>query len=320
MRTAIFLTALALTGCNTAKVEAPPPVPGHIEQTGDVVFTINGDKKVTQNMMDAVTAQFPADQLEKMKASGQMKGFYDQLALGELLYAKAVEEKLHEDPMVLAGLSMSSRQYMAGIVVQRTGDKAVNPDAIAKYYEDHKVQYARPQVEARHILIEEESKANEVLAKVKAGGDFAALAVEFSKDTGSKAKGGSVGWFEKGRMVEEFSNAAFAAEKGAIVGPVETRFGFHIIEVLDKRDATPLEEVKPQIEQAVRKEAIDGFLEGLKKDLIVVTADGADAAATPPGGQPSAAPGLPPGHPPTGKQAPPPRTPPKGKAKGKSAK
>lgn len=303
MRIALFLTALVLTGCNTQKTDAPPPVPGQIEQTGDVVFTINGDKKVTQNMLDAVTAQFPADQLEKMKATGQMQGFYDQLALGELLYAQAIEKKMHEDPKVLAGLSMSSRQYMAGMLVQRIGDDAVNPEAIQKYYDDHKVQYARAQVEARHILVEEESKANEVLAKVKAGGNFAALAVEFSKDTGSKAKGGSVGWFEKGRMVEEFSNAAFAAEKGAIIGPIETRFGFHIIEVLDKRDATPLDDVKPQIEAAVRKEVIDAFLEELKKTMIVAPTEAAAPAAVPGGspGQPSSPPGLPAGHPPTGK-------------------
>lgn len=300
MRTALILTALVLTGCDNAP-EAAPVVPGQLEASGEVVFTINGDTKITQNMIDAVTAQFPADQLEKMKASGQMKSFYDQLALGEVLYAKAIEEKVHEDPQVLDGLSMSSRQYLAGILVQRTGDAAVTDEKIAKYYEDHKVQYARAQVNARHILVEEESKANEVLEKIKAGGDFAALATEYSKDTGSKAKGGSVGWFEKGRMVEEFSNAAFEAEKGAIVGPIETRFGFHVIEVVDKRDATPLEEVRPQIEQAVRKEAIDGFIADMKKDLVVAESGAPAAGATPvPGKAPA---GLPAGHPPTGDHA-----------------
>ncbi len=303
MRTALILTALVLAGCN--QEVTPPPVPGHLTPTGEVVFTINGDKQVTQSMLDAVTAQFPADQLEQMKASGQMKGFYDQLALGELLYAQALDQKLYEDPVVADGVSMAARQYMAGILVQRTGDAAVTDAAIAKYYEEHKVQYARAQVNARHILVEEESKAKEVFEKVKAGGDFAALATEFSKDTGSKAKGGSVGWFEKGRMVEEFSNAAFGAEKGAILGPIETRFGFHIIEVVDKRDATPLEDVKPQIEQAVRKEAIDTFIENLKKSLVITTADDDAAGATPPAGgaTPGAGQGLPPGHPPA---APPP--------------
>ena len=296
MRTVLILSALLFTGCNN-QAEAPKAPPGHIEASGDVVFTINGDKQVTQNMLDAVTAQFPADQLEKMKASGQMNSFYDQLALGELLYDQAIEQKLHEDPTIRDGLSMSARQYLAGILVQRTGDAAVTDETIAKYYEDHKVQYARAQVNARHILLKEESKAKDILAQLEGGGDFEKLANEHSQDTGSKAKGGSVGWFEKGRMVEEFSNAAFAADKGAIVGPVETRFGFHIIEVVDKRDATPLEEVRPQIEQAVRKEAIDTFIGDLKKDLVVAQTGGdqATGAATP-----SAAPALPPGHPPTG--------------------
>jgi len=300
LRIAVILSALFITGCNT-QTDAEPFVPGQLTPSGDVVFTINGDRQITQSMVDAVTAQFPADQLEKMKASGQMKTFYDQLALGDLLYAQAIEKKLHEDPTIHDGLAMSARQYLAGILVQQTGDEAVTDEAIASYYEDHKVQYARAQVNARHILVEEESKAKEVLAKLEAGGDFAALATEHSKDTGSKAKGGSVGWFEKGRMVEEFSNAAFAAEKGALIGPIETRFGFHVIEVIDKREATPLEEVRPQIEQAVRKEAIDGFIADMKKDLVITKAEGGEGE----GGAEAAAPtpALPPGHPPAGDHA-----------------
>lgn len=78
-------------------------------------------------------------------------------------------------------------------------------------------------------------KSEEILAKAKAGEDFAKLAMEFSGDPGSAAKGGDVGYFGKGKMVPEFEKAAFEAKVGDIVGPIKTVYGYHIIKVTDKK-------------------------------------------------------------------------------------
>jgi peptidyl-prolyl cis-trans isomerase C len=90
------------------------------------------------------------------------------------------------------------------------------------------------QVHAAHILVKKEDQARDLLAKVKAGQSFADLAKQFS-DCPSGKKGGDLGWFGRGQMVQEFDKAAFEAEKGAIVGPVKTQFGWHIIKVLEQR-------------------------------------------------------------------------------------
>lgn len=90
------------------------------------------------------------------------------------------------------------------------------------------------EVRAAHILVKGEPKANEIMEKLKKGESFDALAREYS-ECPSKKRGGDLGWFTRGRMVREFENAAFAGEKGALVGPVKTQFGWHIIKVLDKR-------------------------------------------------------------------------------------
>jgi len=88
---------------------------------------------------------------------------------------------------------------------------------------------------ARHILVETEELAIEVLGKLDNGDDWYALASEYSIDEGSKEMGGDLGWFGKGNMVAEFENAAFALEKiGELSQPIQTQFGFHIIQLLGK--------------------------------------------------------------------------------------
>ena len=87
-------------------------------------------------------------------------------------------------------------------------------------------------VNASHILVGSEKDALNIKARLDKGEDFAALAKRFSKCP-SKSKGGNLGWFGKGEMVPEFENAAFSANKGDIVGPVRTEFGYHIILIKD---------------------------------------------------------------------------------------
>ena len=108
---------------------------------------------------------------------------------------------------------------------------------------------AEEEVSARHILVETEVSAHDVYAKVEKGEDFGKLAEEFSRDPGSKADGGKLGYFTKEQMVKEFSDAAFGLKAGEVSKPVKSKFGWHIIKVDDKR-TKPLptfEEVKGQI-------------------------------------------------------------------------
>ena len=116
----------------------------------------------------------------------------------------------------------------------------VPPDDIQRYYNDNIQQYQTPeQVRASHILLKIDGKdeaavrkrAEALLAQVKGGADFAALATKESEDEGSKASGGDVGLFGRGRMVPEFETAAFAMQPGQTSDLVRSQFGFHIIRV-----------------------------------------------------------------------------------------
>ena len=144
----------------------------------------------------------------------------------------------------------------------------VPPSDVQRYYNENIQQYQTPeQVHARHILLNTPGKdeaavrkqAEAILAQIKGGADFAALAQKVSEDEGSKANGGDLGFFEKGRMVPEFETAAFAMQPGQVSDLVKSQFGFHIIKVEEKRAATSqsLDQVRPQIQQQLTMQIAD---------------------------------------------------------------
>jgi peptidyl-prolyl cis-trans isomerase D len=140
----------------------------------------------------------------------------------------------------------------------------VTPDEVKQRYQDNIQTYSTPeQVRASHILFKTQGKddaavkklAETVLAKAKAGGDFAALAKQYSDDD-SKDKGGDLDYFSKGIMVKEFEDAAWAMKPGEISGLVKSQFGYHIIKVTDHRAAMTktLDDVRTVIEDQIRLE------------------------------------------------------------------
>jgi peptidyl-prolyl cis-trans isomerase D len=154
----------------------------------------------------------------------------------------------------------------------------VAPADVDKAYNDNIAQYQTPeQVRASHILLKTEGKneadvrkrAEDILKQVKAGGDFAAIAKQVSEDDGSKANGGDLDYFGRGRMVPEFENAAFAMQPGQVSDLVKSQFGFHIIKVTDKKAAAtrPLAEVRPQIEDQLKNERAEQQMANQARDL-----------------------------------------------------
>jgi peptidyl-prolyl cis-trans isomerase D len=141
----------------------------------------------------------------------------------------------------------------------------ISPQDVQRSYDDNQQQYSTPeQVRASHILLKTQGKdeaavkkqAEDLLAKIKAGADFAQLATKFSEDDTSKVKGGDLDYFGKGQMVPEFDKVAFELAPGQLSDVVKSQFGFHIIKVTDKKPATtkPLAEVRAQIEDQLKSE------------------------------------------------------------------
>ena len=131
-------------------------------------------------------------------------------------------------------------------------DIKVTEEEMKEYYENIK-----PEIHARHILVEDEKTAKDLKAKIDAGESFEELAKQNSTDEGSKESGGDLGWFGSGKMVAEFEEAAYALEVGKVSEPVQSEYGYHIIEVLDKKEKKSYEDMKKEIEYEVKVSKID---------------------------------------------------------------
>jgi peptidyl-prolyl cis-trans isomerase C len=181
---------------------------------------------------------------EQARSSGQ-----------DLSDQKAYEQALEQNNITEEELREDIRENLPVQKVQEkvTGDAEPSDEEIQKFYEENKeAQFTTPEQRcARHILFnkDQEQKAEDVKKELEGGADFAELAKEYSQDPGSAEKGGDLGCLGKGETVPEFEEATFGAEQGEIVGPVQTQFGFHIIEVTDvkPKQTRPLSEVESQI-------------------------------------------------------------------------
>jgi peptidyl-prolyl cis-trans isomerase C len=197
-----------------------------------------------------------------------------------VLSQAADKQKLGDRPDIKRRIAFDRNRLLMEGLLQDAGKSSLSEDAERKVYDEAVKQVKNEEeVHARHILVPSEDEAKAILAQLKGGADFAALAKEKSKDPGA-AEGGDLGYFTREQMVPEFAEVAFKLGKGQLSDPVKTQFGWHIIKVEDKRiRPTPtFEQVKPQIENYVAHRAQAELVENLRK---AATVERLDKPATP---------------------------------------
>jgi len=191
----------------------------------------------------------------------------DELNTRELLVREAKKKGVDKTTDVknqtdLAAQTVLVRAYVADWIKANPIPEA----ALRKEYDTIKSQMGDKEYKVRHILVEKEDEAKEVIAELQKGGKFEKLA-ERSKDTGSKAAGGDLDWNAPGNFVKPFSDAMVKLPKGKFTAqPVQTQFGWHVIEVTDIRDAKvpSFEEVKPQLQQRMQGQYLDNYFKELR--------------------------------------------------------
>lgn len=210
--------------------------------------------------------------------------------------------------------------YLLVDTVRMRSKMTFEPAELEAYYNAHLDDWKQEeQARARHILLKVDDKrdaaaAESQIAALKArlagGEDFAKLATEYSEDAASKPRGGDLGLFGRGRMIKEFEDAAFTSPLNTIVGPLRTTFGFHLVEVLERRPAgqRPFAEVEAQVRSKLAAERAEGVAEAKANELVariekekIVGEEGLKALAdndtvtfltTPPFGREEAVPGV----------------------------
>ena len=244
------LFAAGHAGAQEAKAPSQPVNPDQVVARINGLDIREGDLAVAE---DDIGENLP-------KGSPEQKRDYLITYMSDLmLVAKAAEGKnLANTPEFNRRVAYLRNKALMELLLKSEASAAATEPEMRKVYDDATKQM-KPQeeVHAHHILVETEAEAKTVLADIKKGGDFAAIAKEKSKDPSAKAEGGDLGYFTADQMVPEFSTAAFKLEKGQLSEPVKTQFGWHVIKLEDKRTkpVPTFEQVKDQIQSYVVQKA-----------------------------------------------------------------
>lgn len=254
-----LLSTLAFIGLMTA-------VPA-LAEDDVVVARVNGGEIKKSDITREMTALPP--QLQQIPLEQIYPQLLERMVDARLLMDEAKKDKIDQSDEYKSRLSHAQDRIMADLEL-RAKVKPQVTDAMVKERYNTAISKAPQQdeVKASHILVKTEKEAQDIIAQLGKGGDFAKIAAEKSDDKGSAEKGGELGYFTQGAMVPAFAKAAFGMKPGEISKtPVKTEFGYHIIKVEDRRKAPPipLEKVRPQIEAQLGNELADKYLDGLRK-------------------------------------------------------
>jgi len=199
------------------------------------------------------------------------KEMLDTMVIRELILQQAAKDGVDKSPDIEEKLQDLKKRIIVEAYLKKKveSDSQVSDDELKKFYEKNIDKFKTgEQIKASHILVKTEKEAKDVLAQIKAGGNFEELAKKNSADA-SAAKGGDLGWFGKGSMVPAFEKAALALKEGEVSGIVKSDFGFHIIKLTGKRAAgtRPFDEVKEQIKAAVLPSKQQEIFQKIKDEL-----------------------------------------------------
>jgi peptidyl-prolyl cis-trans isomerase C len=265
---ALLAPALALAQLPEKKADKAPLPEKKAEKKAAAakpVATVNG-VAIPQSRMEFMVVQ---QQARGQPDSEQLRGMVrDELVNREILMQEAQRSGFTRNAEVQTQLEMMRQEVVVGAYLRDWARKNPVSDAeVQKEYDRAKTQHGDKEYKARHILVETEDQAKQLIAELKKGGKFDELASKNSKDPGSAQRGGDLDWNVPATFDKMFSDAMVKLEKGKYTTePVRTRFGFHVIQLDDVRPAkfATLAEVKPRIQQMLVQNKIEQLIKGLR--------------------------------------------------------
>ncbi len=243
----------------------------HDEKNDVVVATIDG-KNVYLSQIKAVADQIP--QLSDLPFDMIYPQLLQKYLTKEIIYKSAQESDVQKDPTVQLALKEAHDTIISKAYLEKKINELATPEKLKELYDaETKTMERSDEVHARHILVQTEKEANDILVQLEAGADFQMLANTKSLDA-ENGNGGDLGYFQKNMMIPEFGEAVFALKKGQLSKPIKTPFGWHIVLVEDRRVA-PLpsfEAVQEQLRQMFVERNLQVILkqEEVKHDVKVL--------------------------------------------------
>ena len=221
------------------------------ENYGTEIIAVVAGREIKESDFEKFLQNVPREQQAYLSNPQFRQQCLDQFVALHMFAELGGEMKLEETEEYQEMVENAKRDILAQMTMREVmKDAVVTEEDVKNYYEEHKQQFTKGEtVRAKHILTDSKEKCDAILAAIQSGETSFEDAAKEKSTCPSGAKGGDLGEFGKGQMVKEFEDAAFTAEIGAIVGPVQTQFGYHLIKVEEKKDAAvaDFEEVKNSI-------------------------------------------------------------------------
>jgi peptidyl-prolyl cis-trans isomerase C len=244
--------------------------------SGSVIATVNGKKIYDLELKEFLSGQFQVPDNfdfnvipQEQKSNVILQFLADKKTLKE-----AYKAGIHKTDKVKETLKKAEEDLIKKEFINEIGEKAATREKIENFYAEYaakrKVEIkGKDEVKARHILVETREEANRLYYKLKSkGANFADLARKNSLDKASGENGGDIGYFTEGVMAKEFEKIAFQTRPGNVARPFKTKFGWHIVEVQDKRKAQvpALDKVYAKIKQELYVQGVNEFVSEIREN------------------------------------------------------
>ncbi len=238
-----------------------------------LVATLDG-AEIRRSDLLALLAVLPED-VRAIPQEQLIPLLVQELINTRLIAKLAREQALDKDPAYTRQIEMRGMRILREMFLNNLADTVLTEEALVRYYEETvTTRGGEVEIRARHILVNTEAEAADLIAELEEGADFEQLARD--RSTGpSSAAGGDLGYFDRSRMVPEFGNAAFALQVGEVSSPVQTQFGWHVIKVEDRRESPPpaLEAVREDLRRQLFSERVSEIVDRARQAAVVVLFD-----------------------------------------------
>lgn len=268
MRNRLLLAtaALLLSGASFSAMAAGGGSPAAASGGDPVVARVNGEELHRSDVIREI--QLLGPQAQQVPPQMLYPQLLQKMIATKLVSMQGYAQKMQNDSEVKEKMKDAEARIVAETYVHRTVQPKITEEKIKQRYDELAAKF-KPQdeVKARHILVSSEQEANDLIKQIKGGADFAKLAQEKSKDTGSAKQGGDLGYFPREAMVKPFADAAFSMKDGEVSDkPVKTEFGWHIIQVEGRKKSSPppISEVHDQIANQIGQEMTNDLVKGME--------------------------------------------------------
>jgi len=250
----------------------------------EVLARVNGEPITRAEAQAMVEQSGQGQQSLSDLSSSQREQLIDRLVEMTLVADEARNQGFADRPKIKAQLKVSEKLTLARAMIQQVNQNqdAISEDDVRAAYEaKYGGEEQASELKARHILVDDEAKAEELIKQLDEGADFAELAKEHSTGP-SKKKGGDLGWFAPDDMVNAFSDAAMGLDEGEYTNtPVKTQYGFHVIKLNDKRQSEQpsFQDKRQELRRELANDRITQFIDDLRADAdIEVMSDSGNSA------------------------------------------